>query len=459
LSYQSESVRNALTSRDSASIAKSVTPRVVYWIGLTSMLTDISTEMIASTLPVFMFSVLNLSPLQVGFIDGLYQGAAAIVRVAAGYIADAKQNNRIVAFLGYFLSFIARIGFLFASMGGMLVVLIGLLADRIGKGIRSAPRDALIAGHTAPAGRAAAFGVHRTMDAVGAFVGPLIAAGVLWWKPQGFEILFVASLIFSATGLVVFWWRVPEAPRETARKDDDAGVNESLTAEPATAHEPVPQIFTPVHQATIKGSVATLLHTKRFMQLMILAVILSIFTISDGLIYVSLQRTLGADEQMVPLMFVATAFVFLLTALPIGRLADRIGCVPVLLAGYGMLTLAYLWFAFGMGGLNSATLSAASYFQIAGLVCLLGVHYAATDGVLAALAVSYLPAHVRTTGLAALTTAIGLTRIGSSTLFGWTWQNYSQTNAATLFAVGMLICFVAIVTMTRFGLLQERRAS
>lgn len=459
MSYQSESARNALASRDSAAAAKSVTPRIVYWIGLTSMLTDISTEMIASTLPIFMFSVLNLSPLQVGFIDGLYQGAAAIVRVAAGYIADAKQSNRIVAFLGYLLSFIARIGFLFASMGGMLVVLIGLLADRIGKGIRSAPRDALIAGHTVPEGRAAAFGVHRTMDAVGAFVGPLIAAGVLWWKPQGFEILFVASLIFSAIGLFVFWWRVPEAPSDTVRnRDADAVISAPLTAEPAIAHEPVPQLFNPVHQTTIKGSIAALLQTKRFMQLMVLAVILSVFTISDGLIYVSLQRTLGADEQMVPLMFVATAFVFLLTALPIGRLADRIGCVPVLLTGYGVLTLAYLWFAFGMGGLNTATLSATAYLQIAGLVCLLGVHYAATDGVLAALAVSYLPTHVRTTGLAALTTAIGLTRIGSSTLFGWTWQHYTQTNAAMLFAFGMLICFVAIVTMTRFGLLQERRA-
>ncbi len=138
LSYQSESARNALASRNSAAAARSATPRVVYWIGLTSMLTDISTEMIASTLPVFMFSILNLSPLQVGFMDGLYQGAAAIVRVAAGYIADARQSNRLIAFLGYLLSFIARIGFLFASMGGMLVVLGGLLADRIGKGIRSA---------------------------------------------------------------------------------------------------------------------------------------------------------------------------------------------------------------------------------------------------------------------------------------------------------------------------------
>lgn len=428
------------------------------------MLTDISTEMIASTLPVFMFSILNLSPLQVGFMDGLYQGAAAIVRVAAGYIADARQSNRLIAFLGYLLSFIARIGFLFASVGGMLVVLIGLLADRIGKGIRSAPRDALIAGHAAPAGRAAAFGVHRTMDAVGAFVGPLIAAGVLWWKPQGFEILFAASLIFSAIGLFVFWWRVPEAPREivhkTAHNDNsDTEMSARLTAEPAIAHEPVPPLFSPVYQATIKGSMVALLQTKRFMQLMVLAVVLSIFTISDGLIYVSLQRTLGADEQMVPLMFVATAFVFLLTALPIGRLADRIGCVPVLLAGYAVLTLAYLWFAFGMGELNTGALTITSYIKIAGLVSLLGVHYAATDGVLAALAVSYLPAHVRTTGLAALTTATGLTRIGSSTLFGWTWQHYTQANAAMLFAFGMLICFMAIVTMTRFGLLQERRTS
>lgn len=457
MSYQSESARNAIASRENASSERFATPRVVYWIGLVSMLTDISSEMIASTLPVFMFSVLNLSPLQVGFLDGLYQGAAAIVRVAAGYIADARQSNRPVAFFGYLLSFLARIGILLSSIGGMLVIMVCLLADRIGKGMRSAPRDALIAGHTPPASRAAAFGVHRTMDAVGAFAGPLIAAAILWWKPLGFEVLFAASLVFSAIGLMAFWWRVPEAPRES--QTDQAIDSLKVSAEPNLSHEAVPQSFSPDSRVTLLSGLSTLLRTKRFMQLMLLAVVLSIFTVSDGLIYVSLQRKLGLDDQTVPLMFVATAFVFLLTALPIGRLADRIGCVPVLLGGYGVLTLAYLWFAFGMGGGNAGTATLLSYVEIACLVILLGMHYAATDGVLAALAVSYLPQQVRTTGLALLTTAIGLTRIGSSTLFGWTWQTYTQSTAAITFATGMLICFLMIVTMTRFGLLTERRTT
>lgn len=451
MSYQAESARQALGSR---AVSSTATPRVIYWIGLTSMLTDISSEMIASILPVFMFSVLNLAPLQVGFIDGIYQGAAAVVRVAAGYLADARQNNRVVAFAGYFLSALARIGFLLSGVAGMLVLMLSLLADRLGKGVRTAPRDALIAGHVLPALRAQAFGVHRTMDAVGAFAGPLLAAGILWLRPEGYVLLFGVSLGFAVLGLIAFWWNVPEP----ARAEVTAGMERELAtmaASPTIQHDGS-KPDKPRSLGFVE-SISALYRVTPFMQLLVLAVVLSLFTISDGLMYVSLQRKLGLEEQSVPLMFVATAFVFLLTAMPIGRLAGRIGCAPVLLIGYGMLTLAYLWFAFGFGVAGESSTGAASMLQLGVLVAILGVHYAATDGVMAALAVSYLPVEIRTTGLAALTTAIGLTRIGSSTLYGWTWQTYAQSTAAIVFALGMALCFCLILILRRFGYLPERR--
>ena len=149
---------------DDGRVRRAGVPAVVYWIGLSSLLADISAESVASALPVFLYSVLQLSPLEVGFMDGLYQGGAALVRVAAAWVADRRSNNRGVAFLGYALSALSRIGFLLSGSAGLLLAMASLCIDRVGKGIRTAPRDAMISLTAPEKDMGLAFGVHRAMD-------------------------------------------------------------------------------------------------------------------------------------------------------------------------------------------------------------------------------------------------------------------------------------------------------
>lgn len=398
-------------------------PNVVYWIGLTSLLTDISAEMIASTLPVFLFSVLALSPLQVGFLDGVYHGITALVRVFAGYWADSRAGNRVVALTGYALSALARIAILVGASFGAIFALVGLLMDRLGKGIRTAPRDALIAAHTPAAQQGAAFGVHRTMDAVGAFVGPLLAAALLWWRPLGFEWLIAVSLGFALAGVLSFWWCVPNAP--TKLRSEEEALH--LVAQPSV-------------RLSMFDALKIAVSDRVFLRILGIATLMSLFTISDGLIFASLQRAAAMEEHLVPLMFVGTAFVFLATAAPIGRVADRIGFLPTILTGYGLLALCYGVFAVGSVMGHSAPI-----LSLGGTIILLGLHYAATDGVLVAFAVRVLPSNVRATGLALLTSAIAVARIGASTLYGYGWEKLTQPVTAALFAAAMTGCLVLAV--------------
>jgi MFS family permease len=410
--YQVESSRAAASADKSA---RARVPPVVYWIGLTSLLTDIATEMIASTLPVFMFSVLLLSPLQVGFLDGLYQGGAALIRVWAGYVADKRRDNKGVAFLGYLLSVLARVGLLLSASAGMLLAAVSLFADRIGKGIRTAPRDALIAGHTPSDAIGAAFGIHRSMDAVGAMIGPLLAAALLWWRPQGFDLIFALSIGFGLLGLFVLWRFVTEPPL--------APTSEAQASATAQA------------RLSFAEALRALWAERPFVRLLFFAGVLSLFTISDGLVFVGLQKKIGFSDQFVPLLFVGTAFVFLATAPFVGARAAVFGYEKTFILGYALLAVVYAWFALG---------SLSTLPEMLAIVVLFGLHYAATDGVLAALAVQRLPLAVRTTGLAAVTTVTGLTRIASSTCFGWLWQSQGQTAAALVFATGMALCVVLI---------------
>ena len=406
-------------------------PRVVYWIGLSSLLADVSAEIVASALPIFLFSVLQFSPLQVGFLDGLYQGGAALVSVFAAYIADRGRRNRLVALTGYALSCVSRVGLLLSANLGMLAAVLSLSMDRVGKGIRTAPRDAIIAGHTPAQSMGAAFGVHRSMDAVGAFIGPLLGAGLLWWSPQNYEWLFWVSILFGAAGLVVFKTKVhqPSAPVASATFVDASALPGLDGGGPAPL--------------SMRAACGLLAACKPFVRLTLLAVLLCTFTISDGLLYLLLQREGHLSGAVVPLMFAATALVFILAAVPLGRAADRIGPVRLFLMGYAVLAVAYLSVAFG---------AHSNGLLVALVVASLGLHYAATDGVLVAIAARVLDERVRTTGLAVLSSATGFMRIASSALFGLLWQLSGQRAAVSVFAVGMVCCCIAAaLTLRRLG--------
>src|SRR6266511_686986 len=193
--------------------AAKVSP-VVWKLGWTSFLTDISSEMVNSVLPVYLVLHLHLSPLQYGTIDGVYNGLAVIlVSLAAGMTADRSKRHKEVALAGYGFSAICKLLLLAAGgVWGWLIVITGL--DRIGKGIRTAPRDAMISLNTPPHLMASAFAVHRALDAGGALLGPIVAFILLAQMPGAFDVLWVTSFLFAILGVAALWLYVP-GPRRT----------------------------------------------------------------------------------------------------------------------------------------------------------------------------------------------------------------------------------------------------
>ncbi|MEV4760841.1 MFS transporter [Micromonospora sp. NPDC049559] len=363
-------------------------------LGAVSLVTDVSAEMVTAVLPVYLVLGLHLGPAAYGVVDGVYTGATAVLRLVGGYLADRVNRRKAVAGAGYALSAVAKLGLL--AVGGSAAGL-GLMiaADRTGKGLRTAPRDALITLSAPPHLLGRAFGLHRAMDSAGAFLGPLVALGVLATAGNAFDAVFVTSFCVAALGvlLLVLFVRDHRDPR------------------PATAVSP--------------RAVLGLLGDPAVRRITLAALLLGFATIGDGFVYLLLQRREELAVGWFPLLAVGTSLAYLLLAAPLGALADRIGRLPVLLGGYAALAAVYLLLFGPLGGWPLVVLALALY----------GLFYAGTDGVLMALVGPLLPARLRTTGLALVQTAQALAYLGSSVLFGLAWQHWGPA-AATRIAAG-----------------------
>ncbi|MGH2841529.1 MAG: MFS transporter [Solirubrobacteraceae bacterium] len=390
--------------------------RTVVLLGLTSLFTDVSSEMVTTVLPLYLVYVGGFSPLAFGFIDGLYQGAAALVRLASGFIGDRRQRHKAVAGVGYAISAACKLAL---ALVGTAVSAVGaiVLLDRIGKGIRTAPRDAMISLSTPPAGLGAAFGVHRALDTTGAMLGPLVAFGLLALIPLGFDTVFLVSFLIAVIGLGILVLLVQPAPA------DRTG------ASAAVKRPPPPSL----------RAAFGLLRGRRFRALMIAGGALSLATASDAFLFLILEDRLDLGTTLFPLLFVGSAGTYMLLAVPVGRLADRIGRGRVLLGGYALLLAVYAVLLSPLGG-------------VALLVCalgLLGAYYAATDGVLMALGSALAPDELRGSGLALIGTATSVARLLASIAFGALWTLASMETALACFAgalvVAMAFAAVALV--------------
>src|SRR5687767_2646864 len=352
----------------------------VFFLGLTSLLTDISSEMVTATLPLYLLITLRLAPLQFGLIDGINQGASVLVRIASGLIADRWRRPKEVATAGYAFSAICRIGLLLVGRSWLGISGVVLL-DRIGKGIRTSPRDAMIAASVPSERLGTAFGVHRAMDTAGAMLGPLVAAGLLFLAPGSYDAVFIVSFCFAIVGVAVI----------------------ALLVEPSAVSAPAAD--SPPVTSKVIGQ---LLARPDFRALVSISSLLALTTLSDSFIFLTLQRRFDLSLSLFPLLYVGIALVYMLLAIPTGRLADRLGRRQVFLAGYGLLAAVYGLLL--LPGLPQ-TLSL-------GVLLLLGLYYAATDVVLAALASAILPKQCRTTVLAIMTTGTGMPRLLVSMVYG-----------------------------------------
>ena len=373
--------------------------RNVVALGFTSLLTDVSSEMIATVLPIYLVLYLGLTPLQYGLVDGLYHGMTALLRLAGGFASDRTRRDKEVAAFGYGTSALCRIAMLGA--GGSWPVIAAIVAvDRAAKGLRVAPRDALISLSSGRAGLATSFGVHRSLDSAGAMLGPLVALAILSAAPNAYDLVFVASFAVAIVGLGVLWLYVRSVRGLTLDRERPLRPGQALRS---------------------------LLATRGFAGLTLAGTLLALTTVSDGFLYLVLQQGAGLNPGLFPLLYVGTAGSFLLLALPAGMLADRFGRRATFLAGHGVLLLAYL----------NAAAGAESLSDLAVCILLLGGYYALTEGVLMALASALLPADIRGTGLALLTTATSLGRLSASIAFGAAWAGYGPTAALTGFVVAL----------------------
>ncbi|MCB0080521.1 MAG: MFS transporter [Caldilineaceae bacterium] len=388
--------------------------RTVFLLGLTSFLTDISAEMVSTTLPIYLMVMLHFTPFQVGLVDGLYQGAAVLVKVLSGLIADRYRKPKEVAATGYLFSALCKLGYLLVGSSWAAISGVVLL-DRVGKGIRTAPRDAMIAASSQPTQLATAFGIHRALDTAGAMLGPLLAVAILMVAPGAYDAIFVVSLCIALVGVAVIGLFVHN-PGRTSNAPD------ALPSSPPAESERV----------SVRTALS-LLAQPQFRRLVIIGSALALVTVSDGLLYLTLQRRLGLTTSFFPLLFVITAFIYMLLAIPVGRLADRLGHKRTFLAGYAVLALVY----------TVLLLPVNVYVAAGAMLLLLGIYYAATDGVLMALASGLLPPHLRSTGLALLTTGTGVARLLASTLYGAVWNWVGAEQALLVYIGGIVLVLVA----------------
>jgi MFS family permease len=367
----------------------------VFLLGVVSMLTDISSEMVNAVLPLYLTAELGMGLVAYGFVDGLYQGVSAVLRIAGGYVGDRRDRPKWVAAAGYGVSAVSRLAMLPAH--GLAPITAVITADRLGKGLRTAPRDALIADVTEPRMLGRAFGVHRALDTLGAAIGPLAAFAVLLAVPGGYGSIWVVSFAFAVVGVAVLVLAVPD------RRTD-----------PGSARPAARRLLRAMVAAPLRGPLVAF-------------AVLGLCTVGDGFLYLSLQRRDGFAALWFPLLYVGTNVSYLCLAVPLGRLADRVGRARVFVAGHVALLLGYL----------AAALPTAGTGWTVATLLLLGVFYAATDGVLSALVSRLMPAGTRGTGLAAAQTVVVLARFASSVAFGGLWALVGP-RAALLLAAAVL---------------------
>ncbi|MEY9856992.1 MFS family permease [Catenulispora sp. GAS73] len=379
-----------------------VAPNVLA-LGSVSLVTDISSEMITAVLPMYVIFTLGLSPLQFGALNGLYFGVTALVRLAGGHAADRWQRRKLVAGSGYALSALCKLGLLTAgsSVSALGVV---IAADRTGKGLRTGPRDALISLSSTPETLGRSFGVHRALDTVGAFLGPVVAFGLLLANPERYDTVFVASFGIAAFGVVMLAVLVRDRTEAVDREN-------------------------PVSV----GAALRLLLLPRFRRVCVAALLLGAVALSDSFVYLLLQQRLDISAEYFPLLPLGTTASYLLLAVPFGQLADRVGRIRVFVGGYAALLCAYLMLFGPVGGV----------VLLLPTLVLHGVFYAATDGVLMAAVGPMLPAHLRASGMALIQTGQSVALLASSVLFGAAWDRWGLHAAIALAVVSLAAAILA----------------
>ena len=380
-------------------------PRSIWALGFVSMFMDISSEMIHALLPIYLVTVLGASMITVGFIEGIAEAATMIVKIFSGALSDWIGRRKALAAFGYGLAAFTKPIFPLAPTVSWLMA--ARFIDRVGKGIRGAPRDALVADLSPADLRGASFGLRQSLDTVGAFIGPLAAIGLMLLTGNDFTAVFWVAVIpaFLSFGLIVFG---VEEPARTARSADNR-----------------------LRLSDAKRFTGT------FWAIVTVGAILTLARFSEAFLVLRAQNV-GLPIALVPVVLVVMNIAYAFAAYPVGVLSDRLGRDKLLALGIVFLIVADLVLAFG------TTIP----FLILGVV-IWGLHMGFTQGLLATLVADSAPVELRGTAFGVFNFASGIAMLVASVIAGALWDTFGP---AATFAVG------AVVTAAALGGLVAARA-
>ena len=390
-------------------------PPAIWALGFVSLLMDVSSELIHGLLPVFLVTSLGASALAVGLIEGMAEATALIVKVFSGALSDYWGRRKPLAVLGYGLGALSKPLFALAASVGL--VLAARLIDRIGKGIRGAPRDALVADIAPAEVRGAAFGLRQSLDTVGAFLGPLAAMGLMIAWANDFRAVFWVAVIPAALAVLLLVVGV----REPQRDADKAPVN-------PVRREQLQRLSGAYWWVVGIGAVFTL---ARF---------------SEAFLILRAEQG-GLPIAFTPLVLVAMNGVYALAAYPFGWLSDRIRHDRLLVLGLAVLLVADLLLAWS----NHWT------WVWAG-VALWGLHLGITQGLLATMVADTAPADLRGTAFGVFNLVSGLAMLAASVLAGWLWDAFGAPLTFLAGALFSALALAAIVLGPRWPAADRRRA-
>jgi MFS family permease len=392
-------------------------PAGVWVLGFVSMLMDISSEMIHALLPIYMVTVLGTSTLAVGIIEGIAEATAAITKIFSGALSDWLGKRKGLAVFGYGMAAFTKPIFPLAPSLSWLIT--ARFIDRVGKGVRGAPRDALVADLAPPEVRGASFGLRQSLDTVGAFVGPLLAILLMLWTANNFQTVFWIAVIpaFLAFALIAFAVKEPERPAELRK------------------------VKSPLSRTELAGlgfdywwvvGIATVFTLARF---------------SEAFLILRSQ-SVGLPIALVPAVMVLMNIVYAFAAYPAGVLSDRMNRHAILILGFALLVVADIVLAFS-----------GSIVGVAMGVILWGLHMGLTQGLLATLVADAAPAELRGTAYGMFNLMTGLALLAASVLAGALWDAIGPKGTFLAGAAFTALAIAGLLALRRNGLVGDVQSS
>jgi MFS family permease len=399
---------NQQVGQPAQSAARARVPRAVWMLGMVSMLMDISSEMIHSLLPVFLVTTLSASAFVVGLIEGVAEATALIVKVFSGVLSDYWGRRKPLAVFGYGMAAASKPLFALASSTGL--VFTARMLDRIGKGIRGAPRDALLADVTPAPVRGAAFGLRQSLDTIGAFLGPLVAIGLMLLWENDFRAVFWVAIIPAVLSVALLYFGVHEPDRERGARE-----------------------INPIRRENLRKL------SRAYWWVVAVAAVFTLARFSEAFLVLRAQQG-GLAIALVPLVLIAMNVVYALSAYPFGKLSDRMNHAVLLALGLVVLIAADLLLA--RSGTGVWVWSGIAFW---------GLHMGMTQGLLAAMVAHTAPEDLRGTAFGFFNLVSGIAMLIASAVAGLLWDRFGPEFAFTTGGAFSALALLALGSKRRFA--------